>query len=298
MNKSIALSFTLMLAASAAFARGSYRSGPYLGEMSAQELVVILSGHADAAYRDAAATALGRSGVNKGDKESLAALLHAMQSDPDARVRTYAASSLLERTEESAFSPLLAALADTSAPERLRSMIAFRIHMLEDRRAVPVLLQVLSEPALRFECIHSLGELRAVEAVEPLIDIVQAHLLHGEEAGDDFIRHSAEIAEGGDALGKIGDVRGLRAVLPMIDQKVIYRRQVAVEAISAICKGKGASEECASTAPVLRTACESDKDSRVRNASRDALAGMNAGTCNPLLPISKYLPQELRDTVR
>src|SRR5258706_3321443 len=113
MNKTLALSLTLMLGATAAFAHVSQHTSPDLSGKNAKELVEIVSGNSD------------------------------------AEMRTTAAYALMERREKSAFIPLLAALSDTSSPERLRSAVASDIFKMEDERAILVLLHTLHQPGLR-----------------------------------------------------------------------------------------------------------------------------------------------------
>lgn len=332
MIKTSTFVLTLIVAAAPVFARGSHHTGPDLSDKSREQLLDILATNPDAAFRREAATDLGRWGMHAGDHESLEALLRAAKADASDDVRASAAYALISRREPEAARPLIAMLGDASQPKALRSALAYGIHEFQDASAAPALLDALKDPGLQYPALHSLGELKVKAAVEPIADIVLTHVLHGDEAGDDYVDHNAIIVEGAEALGKIGDVKGLRAVLPVLSQKEWYRRQVATEAVAKICAGKDTPEDVrenigiplmrglmdpknesssdvrlqavfglqnmgdAGSARLLTKACESDEDARVRYASQRALLELHAGNCDPFKPIRKFLPPELKDS--
>lgn len=328
------VSLSLCLAVQTADARGGRNRGPWLGDRSREQLIEILVSHSEARYRSEAAHELGVWGMYKGDRGSYDALIKAFHEDAETKVRVAAARSLSSRQEADAFPVLLAALeAEGSHPDML-SALAWTICGFQDRRAIPALMKALEKKSLRFEAAHCLGELKATEAVEPLVAIILDNILHDDD-GRDFVDSNAELVEGVEALGKIGDVKGLRGILPMLaEHRTSYQRQAAVRALGAIGAEPGTPAELRGelimpallghldpagekkldvrvasvhalsdiddprVVPSLRKSFENDPSYRVRSAAADALTRMRApgGPFNVFRDIEERLKKGLWDT--
>lgn len=230
--------------AAPALARGG--RGPWLVDKSREELLQILAENPDPRYRAAAAGRLSQFN----DAESARALVQAFDrsaGDSEPTVRSAAADALAQRKENGRyyeiplFEHLLLVLGDGSEEMRVRAALARSICKYEDRRAVPALLGALKTKDLRAAAAGCLGELKATDAAEPLARLVLRTLESESKSApmDEFLETNHTVIESAEALGRIGDAKGLPGVLPMLFQEMPYRRQIGIEALGRIGAAKG-----------------------------------------------------------
>lgn len=183
----------------------------------------------------------------EGDAERL---VHAM-ADPSWRVRRAAVDGLVRQADETLVQSVIAALRaehyDMSVLNSALQVLAFSnvdvvaplSHLLReqeadvrmyavlalgerrDRRAIPALLEALSDPDVnvRYHAIEALGRLRAGEAVEALMAIA--------ETRDFFLAFPAL-----DALAHIGDATVAPRIVPLLENDLL--RTAAAEALGQL----------------------------------------------------------------
>jgi HEAT repeat protein len=164
------------------------------GDKRAVEPLITTLRDASAWVRSRAALALGKIGDARAVKPLIAAL-----GDADEEVRRHAAESLGEIGDMHAVESLVAALHDTDI--RVVLGVASALARVGDMRGMEVIIATLRDgnSDLRIDAVTALEKIGAV-AVQPLISA-----LHDTDA---VVRVFAA-----DALGKIGDVRGVEPLI-------------------------------------------------------------------------------------
>ena len=220
----------------------------HLGDKRALEPLIAALGDPASIAREGAAQGLACLGDVRA-VEPLCALL----TDAESEVRWWAGYALRELDDPRAVEPLLAALQDEA--NRVRDIAASGLGYLGDRRAVGPLLKVAAEDpseevretavyALvmlgdatyldvvlanlktrpRSIAAEALGRLGDPRGVEPLIEALKI-----KEPRSGYLRCMAARA-----LGQLGDARAIPALEAALDDRSIYVREAAREALDAI----------------------------------------------------------------
>ena len=133
--------------------------------------------------------------------------LKSLQADQRAEAERFAERLL--RSGEAFSDVLLALLRDPKASPGLRSEACWLLRVLEERRAIPVLIKIAHdrhmEALLRREATQALGSLPSKRAVRPLIEM----LLDADD--DEWVRRMAA-----HTLGRLGDPRARDALFRVI----------------------------------------------------------------------------------
>jgi HEAT repeat protein len=143
--------------------------------------------------------------------ESFLPMLHAhLGKEKSAQVKLVVARILAQQKSPTSIEPLADALVlgeSDAAHNQMNKEIAAALGAIGDRKAVPTLLKLLKarDNYVKIEAITALGQLRAPEAVEPLIE------LSTSETGEPFIAKKAI-----QALGAIGDARAVPSLRQMM----------------------------------------------------------------------------------
>jgi HEAT repeat protein len=225
-----------------------------LGKLQSKKAVLPLIERledSDAEVRWKAAEALGKIG----DEESLEPLIYAL-SDTDGDVRKHAARALGELDDEMAVDALIEALSDRDWP--VRKNAATSLGRIGDERALKPLLNALNDddidvrrhaigalvkmkskavkPLLkklydtdwqtRAIAAESLGRIGNKKAVQPLIKALGDRRFRDENR---YVRGKAA-----EALGRIGDKSAVKYLEGALDEKYIFVRKRAQEALDLI----------------------------------------------------------------
>jgi HEAT repeat protein len=124
--------------------------------------------------------------------------------------------------------------------------------------ATPTLVRVAGdrqeEPLIRVRAIYTLGVLRATEGVAPLGEIIRRD------------RDRTVRGEAARALGAIGAPEGLSALIVAASDADFFVREQAVIALGKL--------RVTAAVPILRAVQQGDPMQHVRDAAREALAGI------------------------
>ncbi|HEX4493216.1 MAG TPA: HEAT repeat domain-containing protein [Acidimicrobiia bacterium] len=207
--------------------------------------------------RERAAEAASKGLGPRLDTNGTRALLEAVESDPDARVRATALAALVRRAPKPrARVAWQHAARDDDASVRLRAVELAPLLSTPSTRATltAVVLVLLDDhaPLVAEAAAFALGELGAARASD--VDVVDA-LARVTTGHDDPLVREAAVA----ALGSIGDDRALPAVLAATRDRPAIRRR----AVLALAAFDGPEVEAA-----LTRALE-DTDWQVRQAAED-----------------------------
>ncbi len=220
-------------------------------------LILALSQDSDEEVRWKSAAALGRIG----DLSSVNALIDSL-TDESWAVRRNVTISLGDIGDDRAFEPLKNAMADKDW--HVRKYAAVALGKLGDEKAIGPLVKALNDEDgdVRWKSIIALGNIGEA-AVEPLIDAFEHDdwQIRGRAAevlgkiGDERAVESLIYAltnkrdknhnkyvrgRAAEALGKIGDERAVESLIKALDDKYIYVRLKAADALENIkLSGKG-----------------------------------------------------------
>lgn len=191
-----------------------------IGEDESLEPLIYALNDSDGDVRKQAARALGE----LDDPMAVDALIEAL-SDRDWPVRKNAATSLGRIGDERALKPLLNALDDKDIDVR-RHAIGALVKMKS--KAVKPLLKKLYDPDWQTRAIaaESLGRIGSKKAVEPLIKALSDRRYRDENR---YVRGKAA-----EALGRIGDKVAVKYLEKALDEKYIFVRKRAQEALDLI----------------------------------------------------------------
>ena len=191
-----------------------------IGDKSAVEPLIFLLEDSDGDVRKHTARALG----DLGDERAVDPLIDSLQ-DIDWPVRKNAATALGRIGDERALKPLLNALQDDDIDVR-RHAIGALVKM--KKHAVKPLLKKLNDMDWQTRAItaEALGRIGDKKAVLPL-----AKALSDRKMRDDnrYVRGKAA-----EALGRIGDKRAVEYLEKALDEKYIFVRKRAQEALNLI----------------------------------------------------------------
>lgn len=147
-------------------------------------------------------------------QEGFLPMLHArLASEKKPEVKAALARAIGDLKSPSSLEPLQAAL-DPGATDTDTALankaLAAALGRLGDPKAVPALTGLLrtKDNYTRIEAIQALGVLRAPQAVEPLLQIVS------DDGSEPFVNKKAI-----EALGRIGDVRAVPALMRMLTKE-------------------------------------------------------------------------------
>jgi HEAT repeat protein len=225
-----------------------------LGKLQSKEAVLPLIERledSDAEVRWKAAEALGKIG----DEEALEPLIYAL-SDTDGDVRKHAARALGELDDEMAVDALIEALSDRDWP--VRKNAATSLGRIGDERALKPLLNALNDDDIdvRRHAIGALVKMKS-KAVKPLLKKLydpdwQTRAIAAESLGrignkkavqplikalsDGRFRDENRYVRGkaAEALGRIGDKSAVKYLEGALDEKYIFVRKRAQEALDLI----------------------------------------------------------------
>lgn len=143
-----------------------------LGELKAVQVVpslIPLLKDKDLWVRSSAASALG----DIGDARAVPALIKSLK-DNDFNTTYCAAKALGKIGDISAFKPLVKALRN-KVNTWLRDGVAVALGDLGDKKAIPVLVKLLTDPkdSVKINAARSLGQFKALEAFEPLVEVLR-----------------------------------------------------------------------------------------------------------------------------
>jgi HEAT repeat protein len=133
-----------------------------------------------------------------------------LASEKQPEVKAAFARVLGDARDPSSVQPLIDALdlgAGDSATNSMNKDITSALGEIGDAKAIPTLMKLtrVKDNYTRIEAINALGQLKAKEAVEPLIDIAT------DDSGEPFLSKKAI-----QALGEIGDPRAVPALVKMM----------------------------------------------------------------------------------
>lgn len=166
---------------------------------------------------------------------------HAKSLAPNERAEAERFAGALLQSAEAFCDHLLALLRDSNAAHGLRSSACWLLSVLEDRRAIPVLLKITRDRqldwVLRIEAVQAIGRFRSKRGVLPLIEVLlsqdehemvrklAAHALgwlHDSRARDALLRVVKNPDEPpgvrGDAAEALTVVRDVRSVPTLLEQ--------------------------------------------------------------------------------
>ncbi len=177
-----------------------------LGRMKdPRALPALLAGFKDKTghVRASVAVALGKIDAKRGVQP----LIEALEADADERVRRYAAKSLGQIADPTAFEPLVAALKDEDS--HVRETAASALGALGDPRAIPQLIPLLSD---RYPGPQEWAAAALIRIGRPAVEALTAALGKGDSRTPAWAAY---------ALGKIGD---RRAIGPLVEAAEKARR--------------------------------------------------------------------------
>lgn len=191
-----------------------------IGETTALEPLIYTLNDPDGDVRKQAAKSLGE----LGDPDGIEALIEALK-DRDWPVRKNAATALGRIGDERALKPLLNALDDDDIDVR-RHAIGALVKMKS--HAVKPLLKRLQDPDWQTRAIaaEALGRTGSKKAVNPLIKALSDRKLRDDNR---YVRGKAA-----EALGRIGDKNATKYLEAALDEKYIFVRKRAQEALDLI----------------------------------------------------------------
>jgi HEAT repeat protein len=195
---------------------------------SIETLIVVLQDKVPAVREEAcrAIQAIGEA--------SIPPLLKRLQ-DPNWRVRLRAVEALSLLKPQAAVAPLMNLVAnDTDSAVRQDAVRA--LGQIGDAHAIPLLLDSLTTPSLQLKAIEALGNLRAVEALPPLMALVRslpadAYEDRMEGCTDPQYKQELPPLEAAvKALANIGDPQAVPVLMQALNSTLL--RQEAAEALT------------------------------------------------------------------
>jgi len=195
---------------------------------SIETLIVLLQDKVPA-VRDEACRAIQAIG-----EASIPPLLKGLQ-DPNWRIRLRAVEALTLLKPQAAVAPLMNLVAHDS-DSAVRQDAVRALGQIGDAHAIPLLLDSLTTPSLQLKAIEALGNLRAVEALSPLMDLVSslpadAYEDRMEGCTDPKFKEDLPPLEAAvKALANIGDPRAVPVLMQALHSTLL--RQEAAEALT------------------------------------------------------------------
>lgn len=165
---------------------------------------------------------------------SIPPLLKGLQ-DPNWRIRLRAVEALSLLKPQAAVAPLMNLVANDS-DSAVRQDAIRALGQIGDTHAIPLLLDSLTTPSLQLKAIEALGDLRAPEALPPLIALIQslpsdAYADRMEGCTDPQYKEELPPLEAAvRSLGKIGDTTAVPILLQALRNTLL--RQEAAEALT------------------------------------------------------------------
>ena len=198
--------------------------------------------------RRAAADGLAR-GIDDSALDALLAALRERHRDPAV---LNAALAALVQARQDVVPPLVRLLATSTSDADVRTYTALALGLLEDRRAVPALVDALSDPDdnVRFHAIEALGRIRSRAAALPVAAVAETR---------DFAVAFAAL----DTLALIGEPSVAPRLLPLLDDELL--QSAAAEALGRL----GGEDAVAPLAALL------DRDGAPVAAVAGALAALS-----------------------
>jgi len=191
-------------------------------------LIVVLQDKVPAVREEACRT------IQAIGEASISPLLKKLQ-DPNWRIRLRAVEALSLLKPQAAVAPLMNLVANDS-DSAVRQDAIRALGEIGDTHAIPLLLDSLTTPSLQLKAIEALGDLRASEALPPLIALIQslpsdAYADRMEGCTDPQYKKELPPLEAAvRALGKIGDTTAVPILLQALRNTLL--RQEAAEALT------------------------------------------------------------------
>jgi HEAT repeat protein len=294
-----------------------------LGTPQAADLLTALLQDKDPQVRWHAANGLGI----LHDKRSLKPLIACLQ-DPDPDVRHVAARGLGRLKDLEALDSLIAALSDKA--DAVACAAAESLGRFGGQRAVEPLLGCLERPQLGLVCAEALGRLRDRRALQPLLRCLRhadqqtrlaaiealgelgdpqaaepIHALSRNSDESEYVRRTAVLA-----LGKLGDKRAIKTLVPYVSDGEAHLRDQAIEALGHM--GQEAIEQLvqglAHRKPTVRKnvasalaklgyrprSLDASLDLLFAREAWDEVRGMGEAAIRPLLARLKHPEPQLR----
>ncbi len=243
---------------------GDVRSFPLLYE--------ILSNHRELpADRASAAQAIATFGDN-----ALEILLSVAQSKDENTVVRVATVLSFQRLGKTAVVPLIDILKDKTHDANIRHWVAEVLGFVNDTRAISPLIDALNdtEPLVRSGAIDALGHIGNKQAIEPLI------LLLSDTADGGWGRRVCDYAA--EALGKLGDLRGINFLVALLRNANEKVRRYAVGSLGTVGDIR--------TVEPLKTAMKSDADIYVQRKAAKALERIS--TSEAIAAVEKWRSEQ------
>jgi HEAT repeat protein len=183
------------------------------------------------------------------ERQDLEGLVKTLLNSTDPKVRQYAAYLLGKAKNPRAIQPLITALADFD--KSVREQATFALSAI-GKAAIQPLAEAMKEPQweVRYRAAEALGQIADEKVVKPLIK--------GLSDNKDHVRYMAV-----KGLREIGDSDAVEPMIILLKDDNKYVRMMAVRALGMI-----GGEKVKKT---LKTAFESEKDEKVREAFHDAM---------------------------